>query len=168
MSFLPKWAVDVLLGLLIIALILFAGYLYGDYQYHLGVMSVHIMDAKAEGQATIRSSNVTATAIPKLTTQMQYIQGATVVVEKKVPVYVTVQNDKQCVVPNGFVSLWNDTNKMQLPADSATVPAGASSVVLSDIAAQHAREAGICHANESLVDSMQAWLRDQQAAYEKK
>lgn len=158
---LPSWA-WYLIGLLLLVLGI---YIYGRYEYHEGVMSVKIVEARVVANTAIESGKVTSDIIPKFETQVQYIRGATLTISKEVPIYVTQQDDSRCIVPNGFVSLWNATNKMQLPNNSAGVPAGASSVVLSDIAAQHGVEAGICHENEARLTAMKGWLLEQQRVY---
>ena len=70
---------------------------------------------------------------------------------KEVPVYVTPANDRQCTINNGFVRLWNYANQSVPPTVSST-DEDASKVKLSEVAAEHAREAELCNANtEQLI-----------------
>lgn len=164
---LPSWATEICLGLLAICLFLFGGYLYGDYQFHKGEMTIQTAQAKEFSKVTATSSAVTTKVITLYVPKIEYIKGAVTTITKEVPVYVTKKDDLNCPVPNGFVSLWNNANAMRLPNDSAGVPTGTSKVVLSDIAAQHAAEAGICAANEARIDSMREWLIGQRKVYSK-
>jgi hypothetical protein len=90
-------------------------------------------------------------------TQVIKEKGDTII--KKVPVYVTVKDDRACTINNGFVSLWNSANTMRVPNTSARVNAAPSSIVLSDVAAQHVTEANICHGTERQLKGLQDWVR---------
>jgi hypothetical protein len=62
----------------------------------LAAVTTQASDAQAVGQDL------------QVQTQIVYEKGATII--KKVPVYVTEKDDSDCVINNGFVSLWNDAN----------------------------------------------------------
>lgn len=165
-SLLPSWVKELLLAILAVLLFLFSGWLYGQHKYRQGEQAVHIAQVTLENKIDLSSKVITADSVADLRPKIQYIQGATITIEKEVTRYVTQQDDSKCPIPNGFVGLWNSTNKMQLPDDSAGVPRGTSDVVLSDVAAQHTREAEICHTNEETLRSIQGWLVKQKALYD--
>lgn len=41
------------------------------------------------------------------------VKGDTII--KKVPVYVTKEDDSKCIVPDGFVRVWNEGNDITVP-----------------------------------------------------
>ncbi len=90
-------------------------------------------------------------------TRTVYVRGATVI--QKVPTYVTLRDNAHCTVNVGFVRLWNDSNRLSVPAPATSADEAASPVVLSDIEAEHAREATLCHANDAQLRALQAWNR---------
>lgn len=166
-SLLPSWVKELLLVLLAILLFLFSGWLYGQHKYRQGEQSVRIAQVTLENKIDLSSKVITADSVADLKPKIQYIQGATITIEKEVTRYVTQQDDSKCPIPNGFVGLWNSANQMQLPNDSSGIPTGTSNVVLSDVATQHTREAGICHASEETLRSIQGWLVKQRDLYDK-
>lgn len=85
-----------------------------------------------------------------------YVKGDTII--KKVPVYVTEKDDSRCVINAGFVRLWNSANQMSVPGSSTGADQTASTVVLSDVAAQHGREAQLCHAKEEQLNRLTEWV----------
>ncbi len=89
-------------------------------------------------------------------THIVHERGRTIL--KKVPVYVTRYDDSRCVINNGFVRLWNDANRMSVPAAPTSLDEAPSSVTLSDTEAQHSREATICHANNAQLRALQQWV----------
>lgn len=76
----------------------------------------------------------------------------------RVPEYVTIRDNARCTVNVGFVRLWNDANRMSVPAPATSADEAASAVKLSDVAAQHARESYLCHANNAQLRALQAWV----------
>lgn len=162
LSSLARWAI---LSLFLLILVLASFYLYGRHKYSEGRNDSIASQAKMVYDTSLKSVLVTNQVITQYTPRVQYIHGAVTTILKKVPIYVTKENDSNCVIPNSFTFLWNATNKMQFPDDTRTVPGGTSDVVLSDIAAQHTREAGIAHENEERIRAMKSWLIEQQRVY---
>ena len=82
---------------------------------------------------------------------------------KQVKVYVPIQADSQCVVTNGFVSLWNATNRGEsLPDTPDRTYAEASGVELSDVAAQHVKESTYTKQLETQLNKLIDWVERQQ------
>lgn len=156
---------DALYMLLELVCCLLLAFLWGLIQHHEGV-KWEKAQAKAVVQVVEKQSPIITTRIVKeYIPVVQKVKGDTITIIKKVPVYVTHEEDVATPIPNGFVSLWNATNKMQLPGTSSSIDGGASNVVLSDIAAQHAREVGICTANEAQQSALKEWILQQQSLY---
>lgn len=82
---------------------------------------------------------------------------------KQVTVYVPIQADSQCVITNGFVSLWNATNNgKSLPDTPSGTDGEASGVKLSDVAAQHVTESTYTKQLETQLNSLIDWVEKQQ------
>lgn len=163
----PPWLRDTLLLLVASLLALFSGWGYGKYKYHEGYKDAQAVQVILETKVDASSLAATLPIITHLEAAQVKYQATTNTIIKEIPRYVTKEDDSHCVVPNGFVSLWNSANQMSVPASASTVPSGASEVVLSDIETQHTVEAGICHANETTLQSVADWLRAQQQVYDK-
>ena len=96
----------------------------------------------------------------------KYVDGTKQIVDnsrviiKKVPVYVTKENDDACDIPDSFRVHWNAANRGVLPADtaSASLNGTAYPVRLSDVATQHAREAETCKQTEAQLIALQDWV----------
>lgn len=116
-----------------------------------------IDNAKAQYHAATRKVTVQVVTKYVHDKEIVYEKGNTII--KHVPVYITSQDDNSCTINNGFVRLWNSANSLSVPGTSSSTDAAPSSIVLSDIAAQHAREAGICIGTETQLRSLQGWIR---------
>lgn len=162
---LPSWAKSAVYGGVVLLVIFVGVWTYGEVQYHKGEASEQLLIQKSTAKIQQASGKVTERVITQYVPQVQVIQGKTQTIIKKVPVYVTQVDDSHCTIPNSFVQLWNDSNQMQLPGSAVTVPGGPSLVVLSEVATQHAQEAGICLANEARIRATTEWLKAQQAVY---
>lgn len=83
------------------------------------------------------------------------------VIIKKVPVYVTKENDDACDIPDSFRVYWNAANRGVFPDGpaSTTVNGTTYPIRLSDVAAQHAREAETCKQTEAQLIALQDWVR---------
>lgn len=152
------------MALELVCLLLLA-YFWGLWQHHEGVTWQKDQQKQAVITVQVVSGAVTHDVVTRYIPKIEYVKGQTVTITKKVPIYVTRKDDLACPINNGFVSLWNATNKMQLPTSSGAVDEGPSPVVLSDIAAEHTREAGICTATENQRDALKEWILGQQKAY---
>lgn len=88
------------------------------------------------------------------------VKGDTI--EKKVPIYVPIQADSKCPIPNGFVSVWNAANSgSTLPDVPDSTMSATSRVKLSDIATEHTAEATYTHQLETQVNTLIDWIDEQ-------
>ena len=121
---------------------------------------------KAHTRVVVKEQRVVTTRIVKqLVPVLKVIHERGAVIIKRVPVYVTPADNARCRINVGFVRLWNDANRMSVPAAASSVDETSSAVVLSDVASQHAREASICHSNDAYYRALQAWVRQQDAIH---
>ena len=146
-------------------LCLLLAFIWGLHEHYEGILYQKAQEKAAVVKVDQKAAIVTTKIVTQYVPQIEYIKGETVTITKKVPVYVTKKDDSKCTVGNGFVGLWNATNKMQLPASAGTVDDRPSPVVLSDIAAQHTAEVSVCTATEAQRDALKAWILGQQKAY---
>lgn len=118
---------------------------------------------KTQIKYTADTKKVTTEVVTKYVDRVKVVKEKGDTIIKKVPVYVTVKDDSMCTVNNGFVRLWNSANQMSVPGASSSADGSPSAVVLSDIAAQHSKEATICAGTEAQVNGLQNWIKEQQA-----
>lgn len=115
---------------------------------------------KAIAERQVRVANAVATVVTRYVDRVQIVREAGETIIKEVPTYVTEDADRRAPVPAGFVRLWNGANRGELPAPDGAADATASPVVLSDIAAQHGREARQCRETEEQLISLQDAVRE--------
>lgn len=122
-----------------------------------------LADARREAataQRQVRVADKVAAVVTRYVDRVQIVRAAGATIIQEVPVYVTENADRRCTVPAGFVRLWNGANRGELPAADGAVDEAASAVVLSDVAAQHGREAEQCRATEEQLIALQDAVRE--------
>ncbi|ANJ75440.1 hypothetical protein K6V72_15830 [Ralstonia insidiosa] len=78
--------------------------------------------------------------------------------DREVPHEVVVHDDAACRIPGRFVGMWNSANRAELPTTIGLLDEASSGVVLSDVEAQHEREAEAFHANAQQLKDLQDWV----------
>lgn len=79
---------------------------------------------------------------------------------KEVNHEVIVRSDNACgAIPDWFVSLWNGANKARVPDATEALDGRPTDVVLSDVSAQHDREAETCLREENQLTALKQWVR---------
>ena len=147
-----------------LAAALFSAGLYMGHQ--IGVSSCYEAQIKAQAHSIetgIKQAVVSDQTVTKYVDRVQIVQGKSREIIKEVKVYVTEKNDVQCMVNTGFVRMWNDANSSSISASSGNSDETASTVILSEVATQHAKEALICNETEQQLLSLQEWVREQQS-----
>ena len=138
-------------------------FIFGLHERTVGRDNYIASIAKAQVKYTASTKKVTTEVVTKYIDRMVVVKEKGDTIIKKVPVYVSVKDDSKCTVNSGFVRLWNSANQMSVPGATNSVDGGSGEVVLSDIAAQHIKEATICTGTETQLNSLQDWVRQQQA-----
>ncbi|MCB0078827.1 MAG: hypothetical protein KDD73_15555 [Anaerolineales bacterium] len=90
------------------------------------------------------------------------VEGKTRTIVKEVPRYVTVENDRACPVPDGFVRVYDAAIRQDsLPPDPAAagVDGAPTGIALSDVARNAAENYGVCHQYAARVAALQDYLR---------
>ncbi len=131
--------------------------------------------AASEGQtiAQMKANEAHQAAVSKISDAAEQkqiviqhdIQVQTRTVVKEVPKYVTPEADARCILPAGFVRLYNAAALGSDPA-SVPVPAGLadgapSGIACSEVAADLADNFGIARANAAELSGLQDWNVEQ-------
>jgi len=151
--------------IIIILLSIFGVWGYGKWEFHEGVLEQLSKDKTASLVVQAKGQVVTTKVITRYLTRVQVVHDVGATIIKKVPIYVTHKDTSRCIVNNGFVQLWNDANKMQLSNSPDATNEGASPVVLTDIATQHASESNLYWQQYEQLKALQDWITQEQKAY---
>lgn len=157
-----KWALIALGVLLVLLTVNRAG-------YASGVRSERAKEAKIEAAARARIDKLAAAqaaSADQFRAQLAAAQAAQAVrtetLIRKVPVYVTRKADAACVVPAGFVSLWN--GGAGGPGAAPETPRGpveaASGVALSDVARADLANYGVAYGWRDEALTWRGWYAD--------
>lgn len=101
----------------------------------------------------------TIKVVTKYINKVKYIKDNNNAIINEVFNAVTSKDDATCTVNNGFVRMWNDANKGKISEATRNSDAATSAIILSDIATQHVKEAGICRETEEQLISLQEWIK---------
>lgn len=154
-----------LIGLIILLLLAVGLWGFGAREFHKGVLEQLGKDKTTALVVQAKAQAITTKVETRYLTRVQVVHDAGATIIKKVPIYVTHEDSSRCIVNNGFVQLWNDANKMQLPNPPSSINEGASPVILTDIAAQHVREANLYQQQYEQLKALQDWITQEQKAY---
>ena len=147
-----------------LAAALFSAGLYVGHKWGVSACYEATIEAQRHTIETgIKQAVVSDQTVTKYVDRVQIVQGKSREIIKEVKVYVTEKNDVQCMVNTGFVRMWNDANSSSISASSGNSDETASTVILSEVATQHAKEALICNETEQQLLSLQEWVREQQS-----
>lgn len=152
-----KIPVQVILVALIGATFYFSGVNHAEEKWRLKVAEAETKIAVLESKAP----EITTKVITKYVDKIKYIDRV-----KEVPVtkFVTVENDKACIINKGFVNVYNAAIKNDVPVESAQdqLP---SSVQLSDVASNQQVNMVQYHKVVAQLEALQEWVREQEKAW---
>ncbi|MGN6141127.1 MAG: hypothetical protein ACTHNV_19740 [Ralstonia sp.] len=154
----------------ILALVFAFGLGYGAGDLHrLQVERSHALQAKvAVAQTETRQANVSAHVADQAAQAQTRIQTVfrdrILYRDREVPHEIVVHDDAACRIPSRFVGMWNSANRAELPSAAGLLDEAASGVVLSDVEAQHEREAEAFHSNAQQLKDLQDWVIQQREA----
>lgn len=163
MPFLIPIAAKISIALTLVIALFSSGLYVGN---RLGISSCQeaVIESQRHGlEVSAKQSQISDSVTTKYVDRIKIVQGRTQEIIKEVKVYVTEKNDVQCMVNTGFVRMWNDANSSSISASSGNSDETASTVILSEVATQHAKEALICNETEQQLLSLQEWVREQSA-----
>jgi hypothetical protein len=123
--------------------------------------------AAAVAKVDAKQADVTAAVVDKAAqaqTQIQTVFRDRIIYrDREVPHEVIVREDAACTITGRFVGMWNSANRAEVPTTAGLLDEAPSGVVLSDVEAQHDREAEAFHANAEQLKALQDWVRQQAA-----
>lgn len=131
----------VLLAKLVAVLALCAGLVW--FGHHWGALGVQadwdaekLAAKEAAAKEQTRQAEVRERVVYQYIDRYHVVEASARVITKEIPKYVTVEADARCIVPRGFVWVWNEPLDLQArPDHSADGPADApSGVALSAVA----------------------------------
>ena len=147
-----------LLGVLVLCI-----FFNGKIQYWRGEHYIIEQQKTAVKRFNVASSKVAKEVQTVYVDRIKTVQLVGQTIIKKVPIYVTRKDDSSCTINSGFVQLWNSSNEMSVPVSPSSTYETPSLVVLSTVAAQHAREATAYQGLYTQLMSLQDWVRKEQA-----
>ncbi|MCT7317554.1 hypothetical protein N5I87_16220 [Ralstonia sp. CHL-2022] len=155
-------------ALLALGLAFGLGYGTGDL-HRLQIERSHALQAKVvAAQTEVRQATVTAQVSDRTAQAQTRIQTVfrdrILYRDREVPHEIVVHDDAACRIPGRFVGMWNSANRAELPTAAGLLDETASGVVLSDVEAQHEREAEAFHSNAQQLKDLQDWVIQQQEA----
>ena len=149
---------------LTLVIALFSSGLYVGNRLGISSCQEAVIESQRHGlEVSAKQSQISDSVTTKYVDRIKIVQGRTQEIIKEIKVYVTEKNDVQCMVNTGFVRMWNDANSSSISASSGNSDETASTVILSEVATQHAKEALICNETEQQLLSLQEWVREQQS-----
>lgn len=119
--------------------------------------------AKVETKQAEVTANVAQQAAQSQTKIQTVFRDRIIYRDREVPHEVIVHDDAACRIPGRFVGMWNSANRAEVPTTAGLLDEAPSGVVLSDVEAQHDREAEAFHANAQQLKNLQDWVRQQAA-----
>jgi hypothetical protein len=148
-------------------LTVFLGILWKSYA--LGAASVHALwDLERAQSETANAQEIARLAEIQLESTREYLalsshlRDNTKTIIKKVPVYVTKQDDANCPIPDGFVRLHDEaTGNPSVP--NTDTPGGtdgtSESIVLSEIGRTVVGNYGNCRETALRLERLQDWVK---------
>ena len=109
--------------------------------------------------AVVRAARIAERVVVEYVDRVRVVREAGDTIIREVPVYVTPEADRRCVVPRGFVRV-HDAAAHGLPLPGATGPAdeAAAGIALSAVAGTVTANYTDCHAIREQVIALQAWI----------
>lgn len=130
--------------------------------------SSRLKAARVVTQTVQKDAAVTQPIVEREAAAQVEIRWRTRTVKEEIPYAVTAEADRDCVVPRGFVRVWNDASTgLAAQADPAAQPhdpgaadadAAPSGVHLTDIAGAHADDASAYATVARRLTDLQDWV----------
>lgn len=164
----PEWVIDLAAVVVVVGVIALGLWWYGDSKYEQGRTDLLAEQAQAAVLHKEAQGKITERVVTKYVDRIVTVREKGDTIIRRVPVYVTAQDDSRCTINNGFVRLWNEANTGEVSEPSAGADAAPSGVVLSEVATQKGYEAKLCRETEQRLVSLQEWVLEQQALSERR
>lgn len=124
-----------------------------EHKFALAEIQIKTLEAKAPV--------INEVIVTKFVDKIKYVDKVKVQTVKE---FITVENDKACVINNGFVKI-HDGAAAAVPVSPAASDAEASDVPLSNVA-EVVKENYATHQKTKIqLEALQQWIRDQQTLW---
>lgn len=157
---------------LIVVLILAAVYDAGRKKGEADAQAAHAAEQAAVTETVKKieekSGKISEAVAEKHDKAVTEIRWRTKYLTKEVPIYVTEKDDAGCVVPDGFVSLYNaaaEGRDPEVPGPSGGPDGPGSGVALSTVAEIDVHNLGVAQYLRTEVLTWREWYAAQAAAY---
>ena len=137
---------------------------YGHHQFNEGYLAAQEEAAGAARPIIVKQGEITHDVVTKYVTVKADTEAKTIIRIKEVPIHVTEKADAACVVPLGFVRVFNDAAHGPVPPASAGTDDAPSGVALSEVAETSVQNSGQYDLLAEQLKALQDWVRKQQAA----
>lgn len=151
------WALVALAGLV-------SGYLvkrhFTEFKHRAEVIETQ-KAAIARLETKLVFEQITQKVVTKYVDRVQVIRGETKTIIKEVPIYVTPEDDANCVVPDGFVRLHDAAVQGRSVASTpGATDAAPSDTQLSEVAITVVENYGVCRETAEQLTALQRWIRE--------
>lgn len=117
--------------------------------------------------AESKSQEVKVVIQEKIVEKVKYVKGKTKTIIKEVPVYITVEVDKQFPVPESFVVLHDAAARStEIPTSAGDSIKRASDIKISQVATTVAENYGTCNEIREHLKGWQEWYKKSKEIYE--
>ena len=137
---------------------------FGQHEFNNGYLAAQEEAAGAARPIIVKQGEITHDVVTKYVTVAAETKAKIVYRIKEVPIHVTEKADAACVVPLGFVRVFNDAAHGPVPGPAAGTDDAASGVALSEVAKTSVQNAGEYDLISEQLKALQEWVRKQQAA----
>lgn len=136
---------------------------FGQHEYNRGHLAAQIEAQNAVKPIIAKQAQITNDVVTKYITVKADTEAKIITRIKEVPVHVTEKADAACVVPLGFVRVFNDAAHGPVPPASAGTDDAASGVKISEVAQASVENSGEYDKLAEQLTALQDWVRQQAA-----
>lgn len=111
------------------------------------------------------SAEVSEKIVTKYVEKVKFVKEKGDVIVKKVPEYITVKSDSECVIPKSFVLLHDSASRNEIPDSTGPIDDTASTVKLSDVARTVTINYNNYHQLSEQIKALQDWIKQQEKIY---
>lgn len=144
--------------------VVFGIWWYGHHQYNNGYLAAQEEAAGAARPIIVKQGEITHDVVTKYITVAAETKAKTIIRIKEVPIHVSEKADAACIVPVGFVRVFNDAAHGPVPGPAAGTDDTASGVALSEVAKASVENNGEYDKLANQLKALQDWVLQQQAA----
>lgn len=146
-----------IISVIFVAFIFGTGY-YNGYNHEKSVFETYKKDTeKRQEEVSSRQSAITADVAYSFRQDSQKTKEVLRTVTKEIPKYVYIY-DKDCTIPNSFVSMWDAINGLQIPSASEGFDGTPSGVKLSQVLSAKADDTDKFYQCYNQLKSLQKWV----------